>query len=715
MADLMTDTASASLDALVRPRSIAIIGASDDPRRIGGRPLHNTHAAGFSGRIYPVNPKRDTVQGLPAFPTIGEVPEPVDCAVVAVPAGLVAETVSACAASGVRSTIILSSGFAEQGTEGAAAQEKVREIAADAGMRLLGPNCMGAMSLRAGWFGTFSAVHTMLETRAGGTAIVSQSGAFGSHLLFAAQKRGVATDLWVTTGNEADIDAAEVIGYYARHPEVRTILAYTEGIKDRDRICAALDLARAAHKPVIMIKVGDTDVGAEAAATHTASLAGADEIYDALFRQYGVYRARSCEEMVDIAYACQTGRFPKGGKIAIQSVSGGIGIQMADASVKMGLEVPVLPQNAQQKLLELMPYAGVRNPVDITGQILNDPEAIEKSIDLLIRESGCDAIASYIASAPQAPGLKEICLAAFETLRAAHPDVPLALGLIGPQEVTRTYEDMGIACFEDPVLAVRAVAALAAFQETFTRGAPGAPPALPPGALPVPDSPVSEHRAKAILASAGLTVTRDILATTPDEAVAAWSQIGGRVVLKIASPGILHKSDIGAVLLGLDDAGSIRDGFETVMARSRAAFPDAVIEGVIVSEMVTGGVETVLGVTRDPVFGPAVMFGLGGVFVEVLKDVTFRLAPFGPDEAHRMIDDIKGRKMLDGARGAPPADLDALADALARLSVFAAENAETISSIDVNPLLVREKGAIALDAVIAPWRPGAGPGSGPGA
>ncbi|QDG75009.1 acetate--CoA ligase family protein [Labrenzia sp. PHM005] len=705
MADVLTPTTHHSLDALLKPKSVAIIGASDDPNRIGGRPVQSTLAGGFKGQIYPVNPKRSTVQGLTAYPSITDVPEPVDCAIVAVPAPLVASTVADCAARGTKTTIVFSSGFAELGEDGAAMQDRIAATAKDAGMRLIGPNCIGAFSVSAGWFGTFSSVQASLRLAPGKTAIISQSGAYGAHMFYMAQRRGVATDMWVTTGNEADIDVAEVIAYYAKHPDVSTIMAYTEGAKDKDRICEALDLARAARKPVIMIKVGDTDVGAAAAATHTASLAGDDAIYDALFEQYGVYRAQSCQEMVDVAYACQTGIFPKGRKMAIQTVSGGVGIQMADETVKNGLDVPAMPEDLQKKLLGLIPYAGVRNPIDITGQVLNQPEVIGQGIDLSIRESGCDAFATYLASAPQSPGLKDFVLKTFKDLRDKHPDTPMALSMIATPEIIETYEALNIGCYEDPVMAIRAVAALAKFHETFERGRPQPAPALPKTAAPVPDNDVSEAGAKAILSSAGIPVTRDILVASAEEAVTAWHKIGGPVVLKIASPDILHKTEIGGVLVGLNTEAAISEGFDDILTRARAAHPDANIEGILVCEMVSGGVETVLGVTRDPVLGPAVMFGLGGIFVEVMKDVTFRLAPFGIDEAHRMIDGIKGRAMLDGVRGAPPADLDALAEALSRLSVFAAANSDRLESIDINPFVVLPKGAVALDAVIVPRSP----------
>ncbi|WP_196223241.1 acetate--CoA ligase family protein [Roseibium sp. RKSG952] len=702
MADSITVSSSSALDALLQPRSVAIIGASDQPHRIGGRPIESTISGGFGGKIYPVNPKRETVQGLTSYPSIRDVPGPVDCAIIAVPAPMVAQTVSDCAEHGTRATIIFSAGFAELGADGAGAQTRLRDAAREAGMRLLGPNCIGALSLSAGWYGTFTNIQANVRLAPGKTAIISQSGAYGAHMFYMSQRRGVATDLWVTTGNEADIDVAEVIAYYARHPDVQTIMAYTEGVKDKDRICDALDLARTARKPVIMIKVGDTDVGAAAAATHTASLAGDDAIYNALFEQYGVYRAQSCQEMVDVAYACQTGNFPKGRKLGIQTVSGGVGIQMADEAVKTGLKVPATPDELQGKILELMPYAGVRNPIDVTGQVTNEPEVIGKSIDLSIRESGFDAFAVYLASTPQSPALKDYLLATFKDLRERHPDAPMALSMIAPPDITAKYEALNIGCFEDPVMAIRAIAALNRFHEVFDRAGPEPVQGLPEAAIPVPDHDISEAGAKSILASSGIPVTRESLAASPGQAIAAWQSIGGPVVLKIASPDILHKTEIGGVLIGLNGPDAIAKGFEDIVTRARAAYPKARLEGVLVCEMVSGGVETVLGVTRDPVLGPAVMFGLGGIFVEVMKDVTFRLAPFGIEEAHRMIDGIKGRAVLDGVRGAPACDVDALANALSRLSVFADENGDRLQSVDINPFVVLPKGAVALDAVIVP-------------
>ena len=330
------------LDALLRPASVAVIGASNDPTRIGGRPIRYLRAAGFAGRVYPVNPRHAEVQGLPAFPRIEDVPEAVDLAIVAVPAPSVVDTVQACAARGVQVVVIYSAGFAEMGAEGRRLQQRLREIATETGLRIVGPNCLGVYNSELGFFATFS---TTLEDgfpAPGGVALVSQSGAYGSHLSLLARKRNIDIRYWVTTGNEADVSVPEVLGWLAEQDDVSVIMAHAEGITDREALVRALGTARARRKPVVFQKVGVTEVGAQAAQSHTASLAGADAIYEAAFRQFGAYRARDTDEMLDIAYAASFGVFPKSPRVALVSISGGVGVQMADAAVGFGLDVAPL-------------------------------------------------------------------------------------------------------------------------------------------------------------------------------------------------------------------------------------------------------------------------------------------------------------------------------------------------------------------------------------
>ena len=709
----MSETPGHSLLPILRPDSVAVIGASDTPSRIGGRPLHSMKAMGYAGRVYPVNPRRETVQGLRAYPTIRDVPEPVDCALVAVPAAIAVDVIRDCAEHGVGSAVVFTSGFAEQGEDGAQAQRAIAQIARESGMRIAGPNCLGVFAMDSGWYGTFTNAPAMLEAPPGPVGIVSQSGAYGSHILLVAQKRGVGSNFWVTTGNECDVDVGEVIEFFAEAPEVGIIVAYVEGIREAARLRRALGKARDARKPVIVLKVGKTEEGARAAASHTASLAGSDAIYDALFRQYGVHRAGSTEELVDIAYACQFGSYPGGRRVSLQTISGGGGVQMADDAVRYGLEVPPLPQPVQDKLKALIPFAGTNNPVDFTAQALNEPDLMVRNIGMTVDEADYDSHIVFMTSVPATPFMKESCASVFRTVRERYPDESMIMSLVGDRNVVEVYEKLGYPVFEDPSLAVRALAALTRFGEAFGRGGGGPPPEAPAGMLPAPAEPVAEHRAKAILASAGIPVVRESPAATPEAAAAIAAAIGGPCALKILSPDILHKTEIGGVLLNVEGDAAAADGARTLLRRAAEHAPEARIDGVLVSEMVSGGVETVLGAVHDPVFGPAVMFGLGGVFVEVLEDVSFRLAPFGIDEGHRMIDDIRGRAALDGVRGAPAADLDALAGALARLSVFAAANAGRIASIDVNPFIALHEGGVAVDASIVPaaTRAKAGPGS----
>ena len=691
-----------SLEPLLRPKAVAVIGASDNPARIGGRPIYSMLKDGYEGNLFPVNPNRDIVQGLKAYPNISSVPMPVDSAVISVPENIALEVIKECADNGVKSAVVFTSGFAEIGSAGLSAQRQIADISAESGMRILGPNCLGVFNLQAGWFGTFANTLASKKIPTGPIGIVTQSGAYGGHLFTITQNRGVGTNYWVTTGNEVDIDVAEVIEFYASEPEIKVIISYAEGVKNGERMCRALDAARDAKKPVIFMKVGSTEAGAKAAASHTASLAGEDAIYDGLFSQYGVYRAETTEEMADIAYACQFGRFPDGPKIGLQTISGGIGVQMADAASKKGFEVAPLPKVTQDKITKLIPFAGVNNPVDFTGQVLNERKLLEDSMRFVIDDADYHCQILYLASLPISEFTKDISLEIFTALRKRYPEELMFLSMIGPQESRKPYEEIGYPCFEDHSLAVRAMAALRYFNEVFKRGKPKTICDGKEDKQIYLNGNVSEFAAKSILNTAGIGVNKEILAKNCEEAIAAKEAIEGPVVLKIASPDIQHKTEIGGVLLNLTSKEEVEAGYYKLMGNVEVGAPNAKVEGIIVAEMVSGGVETVLGVTRDPVFGPTVMFGLGGVFVEVFKDITFRVAPFGVEEAHRMIDEIRGRAILDGVRGAPAVDIEALARAISTLSIFAATNADTIETIDINPFLVLPEGAVALDALIIP-------------
>jgi len=690
-----------TLTPLLNPDSVAIIGASDDPTRIGGRPLRYMRDADFKGRLYPVNPNRKSVQGLPAFASISDVPDPIDTAIIAVPASAVVATAEACAAANVKAAIIFSAGFAEMSDDGRRHQDALSAIARTTPMRIVGPNCLGVYNSALGFFGTFTSTLEAGRPTPGRVGLVSQSGAYGSHLSLVATLRGIGIRFWVTTGNECDVDVAETIGWLARHPDISVIVAYAEGVSDRDRLFASLALARERGKPVIFQKVGRTEVGAQAARSHTASLAGADAVYDGVFRQFGVYRARDTEEMLDVAYAATFGTFPASRRIGLMTISGGVGVQMADEAVERGLEVTPMSEAAQARLKTLLPYASPRNPVDITAQAFNDLTLVTTNLDMMLAEGTYDAIVAFFTFVAAAKAMVEPISETFRAAKRRHPGCLLIVSIVGPPDIVRRYEETGCPVFEDPTRAVRAVDALSRFSEAFARQTPPRA-STPPAPEPLPAPPIGEQTAKQILAKAGLRVVEEQLCSTADEAVSAATRLGFPVALKIASPDILHKTEVGGVELGLATADDVAQAFAAVTGRARLARPDARIKDVLVSRMVTGGVETILGVQDDPTFGPVVMFGLGGIFVETLKDVAFRVAPFEDDEAHRMMRELQGFPLLDGARGRPPCDLDALATALSALSRFAAAHTGQLHSAELNPVMVLPagQGLVALDALI---------------
>jgi len=691
-----------TLGALINPRSIAIIGASNDPSRIGGRPISYIKRSGFKGTILPVNPNRDVVQDLPAYKSVADLPEVPDACIVAVPAPLVAETLEACVAKGIKAAVIFSSGFAEMGEDGAEAQDRLRLIARRGGMRILGPNCLGLFNAHNGWMATFSSSIENEDAVAGPVAVASQSGAYGTHVFALLRKAGVGTGTLITTGNEADVDIADCIAYLADDPNTRVIVGYAEGIRDGDALRAALAKAAAAKKPVILMKVGRSEVGAAAAASHTAALAGSDRIYDALFRQYGVMRVDSTDQMVDAAYAAAKGVYPAGDRIGLMTISGGVGVQMADAAIAMGLDVAPMPEKTQAHLKELLPFAATRNPVDITAQAFNDISLISENMRIMLEEGDYDAVVAFFTMIASSKFIADDLIATLSETSERFPDKVMLLSLIGSPEIVRYYEDGGYLVFEDPTRAVAAASALMGFGRFFARADEPGPADPPAAAAPVPAGPLSEADAMAVLTGWGVPFVRHAVAETPDEAARIAGQMAGRVVVKIVSPDILHKTEVGGVVVGVEGATAVRQAAESVIERARAAEPVARIDGVMVAEMAPEGVEVVVGVQRDPTFGPVVMVGLGGILVEVLEDVAFRLAPFGIAEAHRMIRELRGAKILDGVRGAGPSDVDALARLLSDMSVFAADQAGRIESVDLNPVrvLAKGRGLVALDALI---------------
>lgn len=689
-----------SLDALIRPRSVALIGASDDPVRIGGRPIAYMLAQNYAGALWPVNPRRKTVQGLPAFASVAELPAAPDVGIIAVPSELAISSVDELGKKGCRAIICFSAGFAEMDEKGEAAQEVLTATAKRHGIRLLGPNCLGVFNSAAKFYGTFTASFEKGWPIPGRIGIASQSGAYGTHVFAASLDRGLGTAACVTTGNEADVALGDVLGWMAQAEEVDVICAYAEGIRESTRFTAALDLARRNRKPIVMMKVGRSQLGGHAAKSHTASIAGDDTITQAVLDEYGVVRARTTEEMLDIAYAATRRIYPARNTLGVLTVSGGAGVLISDAAEAVGLEMPPMPEEAQAHLREKVPFCAPRNPVDCTAQVANEPALIPVFAESVAEDGGYTSILSFWSQTAAGSSIGPKLLEQMSAVRAKYPDRLWVMSMLAPNRV-KEYEEAGWICFEDPSRAVVAIEAMGRFGAAFEKAeTPAAPVPLPK--VQLPEHAPSEAVAKALLAGAGVPAVPEHACSDSEAAVAAAEGIGYPVVLKILSPDILHKSEIGGVLLDVADADAVRHGFATLLERARQHAPHARIEGVLVAKQIKGAVEMAFGILRDPVFGPVAMVGLGGIFIEVLKDVAFRRCPFDATEAERMIRSLKGFPLLDGARGKPKADVAALARALSALSAFAVAAGPRLTSVDVNPVLVlpQGQGCYAADAVI---------------
>lgn len=696
----MAERLFASLDRLLAPRSVAVLGASADPLRIGGRPIAYMLARGFAGRILPVNPKRDEVQGLRAWPSLAALPEVPEAAIVAIPGAAAVDAVAELARAGVAAAIVFTAGFAEVDAAGAAAQARMTQAAAAHGMRLLGPNCLGLFNARIGYFPIFS---TSLEggwPLAGRIGIASQSGAYGTHLFAAARERRIGTPLCITTGNEADVTLADAIGWLAEDPETDVIAAYAEGIRGAERFLRALDVARSARKPVVMMKVGRSAQGAAAARSHTAAMVGDDAVTEAVLEEFGVVRARTTEELLDIAQMASKRIYPVCNTLGVITISGGAGVLISDAADAAGLKMPPMPQATQARLRARLPFAAPQNPVDCTAQAFNDLSLLGTFTEAMVAEGGYSSILGFFSQVGGAASIVPGLRAQLAAVKARHPDRLYALSVLAAPAVVQDYEADGFVVFEDPARAVVALHAMGRFGEAFARAPAAAPPDVP--AVALPDATPHEAEAKRLLAQAGIASAPERLCASAEEAMAAAAALGWPVVLKLASPDILHKTEIGGVILDIADADAVRTAFATLLERARARAPDARIAGVLVARQLRGGVECILGIKRDPVFGPVALFGLGGVFVDVLRDVALRRCPFGEDEALRMIRSIRGAPLLLGARGRRPADVPALAAMLARLSVFAVQSGPRLIAVDLNPVLAMPEGegAWCADAVL---------------
>jgi acyl-CoA synthetase (NDP forming) len=691
-----------SLDPLFNPRSVAIVGASADANKVGGRPLAFLRRGGYAGRIVPVNPGAAQVQGLPAVASLSDVEGPLDQAIVAVPAAHVLGVIDECVARGVKAVQIFSAGFGE-GPEATRQKAALLERTRAAGLRVLGPNSLGLFNTAQGFFGTFATALDGAWPQAGGIGVATQSGAFGSYFFGMAQQRGLGFSHFVATGNEWDVDVADCIAFLAADPATRLIVTAMEGCRDGRKLAAALLAARTAGKRVLAMKVGVSAAGARAAATHTGSLSGGDRVFDAVLRDTGTYRAQTLQALVDAAYVASVGPLPAGRRLLVVTTSGGIGVLSADAAEAAALELPTLDDAAVQDIREIAPLADGRNPVDTSAGILADLSAYARIAERAVAAAPCDAVLCYIAHIARNPvhwaQLREPLL----VLRGAHANKAFAVVGLADGAITADLEQHGFAVFTDPSHAVHALAAcappMAAGGADVAAGLNAQPAAF--SARIVREAVASEHEAKAALGRQGIVFAPERFVSDADEAAKAAAALGWPVVLKIVSPDIAHKTEAGGVALGIADEGALRAAVASMRERVLAHRPGARIDGFIVARQLRGGVEVLVGTQNDPVFGPVITVGAGGVLAELIADVSVRLAPVDRQQALSMLGGTRLARLLEGFRGAPRADTEALARQIVALSEIAWANRDRFDGIDLNPVLALPEGAYALDALIA--------------
>lgn len=691
------------LSPMLRPASIAVIGASANVAKVGGMPLRLLREYGYKGRVHAVNPNAREVQGVPAVESLDAVPDPVDLAIVAVPAQAAPDAIAQMARNRTRSAVLFTAGFAETGEAGRALQQRVTRMADEAGITLLGPNCLGLMNLREQVYATFSPVVLMGTPPVGSVALVSQSGAFGAYAFALAREAGLGLSHWITTGNEAGVQVADAIAWLASDPQTSVILAYLEGCTDGANLRRALAAARAAGKPVVVTKVGTTTTGARAAQSHTASLAGEDAVYQAVFDEYGVHRADTLEAFFRLGHALSKGRRPRSRETAIVTVSGGVGIMMADRAQALALSLPPLPAQYGDRILARIPFASTANPIDVTGQVVAQPDVLE---DALVDAAQCGAygsIVAFIAGGGNVPAAWEAIQRAVERVASSSDPVPLVFSGLVDDTRRQWLEAQGALVFREPAHAMECVAALLRPNESGRTLAVAAEPVAPvdwPPGVPADASSLDEAEAMGLLASADVAVAPLRVAGSVEEAVEAARQLGFPVALKLRSRHVLHKSDIGGVHLSLHDADAVREAFDAIAAAAtRAALPGG-FEGVVVAKMLEGWGEIIVGIRRDPAFGPVMMTGLGGTGVELCRKMAFGVTPLSRERARAMLEESGVARLLDGYRGKPVLSLDAAASTLMALARLGAGLGDALDTLEINPFIVTADGLVAADAVI---------------
>jgi acyl-CoA synthetase (NDP forming) len=697
-------TSAESVAPFLQPSSIAVIGASTDESRIGGQPIAYLRRAGFAGAIYPVNPGRETVQGLRCFPSVAAIDAPVDLALVVVNAGRAVEAVQDCAYAGTRAVSVFTAGFAEIGDEGRHAQEQMSKIARAAGMRLCGPNCAGMLNPHTRLAATFGS-HIREDGRLlpGSIAIATQSGAVGAYAFCLMRQKGIGLSAWVSTGNEADVEVADIVEYLAYEERTKVIGIYLEQVRSGDKLMRAAEAAYRAGKPIVAIKVGRTEAGRKAAFSHTAALAGDAEVSSAALDDLGIAEVASTDEFIDVVSALSRRR--AGRRVGILSYSGGIGIIAADRCVERGLDVPQLSDEFAAMLSDALPYASAINPVDITGNVTNTPEHYQTALEGLLGEPSVDTVVTFLGHLPLAAATGQRFLAETAQVAESLPDGKhlWVVAMDDPGGHSRSVcASAELPLFEDMVRCVDAIDVVSRVHQKLAADASRIWDRRGAGLCGLNGNgarrQMSASSLAEVLAQAGVPRPTERLAHSAAEARDIVGELSGRAVLKIASEQIVHKSDVGGVVL-VEPSSDPGAAYEEMMLRVRDARPDAVIEGVLVQEQIPAGVEVLVGITHDEVFGPAVTVGVGGTLVELVRDVATALAPVDRDGAAALLDRTVVRQLLAGLRGGPPVDVEALISIVVSLSEVAWERRDVLASLEVNPVIVHEQGAAAVDVI----------------
>lgn len=692
------------LDALFNPPSIAIIGASRTAGKLGYAILANVIESKFPGAIYPINPtppapgEANEILGCQVYPTLADVPGPIGLAVIVVPAKLVMAALDDCAAHQVGAVIVISAGFRETGGEGLKLERRMADVAEQHHMPVIGPNCLGVIDTVVPYNASFA----VGMPRQGHIAFMSQSGALCTGVLDVALAQNIGFSRFVSLGNKAHLNELDFLRSWAADPESKVIMAYLEGIVNGERfICEAREITK--KKPVIAIKSGTTSAGSRAVSSHTGTLAGSERAYEAAFKQAGVLRAGSIGELFDMAVAFARQPLPKGNRIAIVTNAGGPGIMATDAMERLGLKLAAPSQATQETLLKaLPPAASVLNPIDVLGDARSDRYKI--AFQAALADENVDAL--LVILTPQfMTEIEETARALAEAAEAQPADnrkpvMACFMGEAHMKESTYLFSERNIPSYPIPERAAIAMKAMVTQSAWVNEPLPqferfevdqAAVARIFDQVRADNRVTIGDAESRDILTAYGIRIPKSKLCATAEEAVAFAGEIGYPVVMKIASPDILHKTDVGGVRVGVESPAAVRDAFDLMVYRAQKYQPQAHIWGCLVQEQVRGGKEIITGMSRDPQFGPLVMFGLGGIYVEVLKDVSFRIAPFDRKEAMAMIQEIRSFGLLRGVRGEPPADLEATAETLLRLSQLVTDFPEIVE-MDINPLMVFEKG-----------------------